>query len=163
MFLPAVPSVRQMSIPVLPSQSCWVTVSAAEGLCGGGTRVPGLAELLLSSWLTRKVSAKVSVPLCSLKYLVCPGQAVLSLWIVGSWGSITYAYVTRLVTGPCQRHNAGLHRWAWALVCYSCSGLPALLCQMSLLEALSCKLEEVAAFELLRVIHLRSHPYSVVC
>lgn len=77
----SMPPVRQKSSPVL------VTVIAAKGL----SVVKG-AEC---------VSAKVSVHLYSLKHLVCLGQAVPSLWIVGSrsmgnwivgsWGSIPYS------------------------------------------------------------------------
>lgn len=79
----------------------------------------------MSSTETRKVNAKVSVCLGSLKEFVCLGRAVSDLQIVGSWAMFGAAslmlYLRRLVTSLCQRHYAGLHRWIWALVSYRCS------------------------------------------
>ena len=93
--------------------------------CAGESRASVSSELLLSSTETRKVDAKFSVYLGSLKEFVCLGQAIPNLQIVGSWamfGAASLAlYLGHLVTGPCQRYNADLHRWVWALVCYSCS------------------------------------------
>lgn len=122
----SVSSVRQRSIPVFLLHSLLPKMTA----CDGESRASVSSEPLLSSVETRKISVKVSGYLESLKEFVCLGQAVPNLQIVGSWtmfgAALVMLYLRHLVTDPCQRHNAGLHRWVWTLVCYSCSYLPVL-------------------------------------
>lgn len=123
--------------------------------------------------VTRKVSAKVPVHLYSLKHFVCLEQTVPGLWvagswpvgnwIVGSWGSISYA----LCGASGDRSLSRTQGWLAQV------GLGSALLQLLwgastsesdvLAGSLSFELEEVAAFELLCIIRLRSHPCSVVC
>lgn len=111
-------SVRQSYIPVL------LRDSHHYERCDGESRASVSSELLLSSMETRKVDVKVSLYLDSLKEFVCLGRAVPDLQTVGSWAVFgaksLMLYLKHLVTGPCQRHNTGMHMWVLTLVCYSC-------------------------------------------